>query len=135
MGAVLIGSIRYLSMVDFVAKSAAASPLGQDRITDLHNSFIDFPALSFGAYIRMLYCSAVTQTTLGYGDVVPISDRTRFAVGLQSVLGIVMIGLLLNSLGWLRRERTGLNVVALLTLGRPLVKEHVLDMMARSFHE
>lgn len=74
------------------------SPDLQSRITNLHNSFRGFPALSSGAYQRMLYFSAVTQTTLGYGDVVPISDRTRLAVALQAVLGIIMIGLFLNSL-------------------------------------
>lgn len=74
------------------------SPDLQNRITNLHNSFRGFPALSSGAYQRMLYFSAVTQTTLGYGDVVPISDRTRLAVAFQTVLGIIMIGLFLNSL-------------------------------------
>ena len=74
------------------------SPDLQDRITNQSYSYRGFPAFSSGASQRMLYFSAVTQTTLGYGDIVPISDRTRLAVALQTVLGIVMIGLFLNSL-------------------------------------
>jgi len=50
-----------------------------------------------GGYFRFLYFSVVTQTTLGYGDIVPLTNRARFWVGLQSLLGIVLIGLFLNS--------------------------------------
>lgn len=78
--------------------SIAISTDVQARITHLDNSFRGFPALSTGAYGRMLYFSSVTQTTLGYGDVVPISNRTRIVVGLQSVAGIILIGFFLNSL-------------------------------------
>lgn len=53
--------------------------------------------ITWGAFKRMLYLSAVTITTLGYGDIVPNSDTTRFLVALQSVLGIIIIGLFINS--------------------------------------
>lgn len=51
-----------------------------------------------GKYIRMLYFSTVTITTLGYGDIAPVNNRGRILVSIQSVLGIVFIGLFLNSL-------------------------------------
>ena len=77
----------------------------QERITSLKDSFDGFPARSSGAFGRLLYFSAVTQTTLGFGDIVPISDRTRLLVGIQSVLGIILIGLFLNSLAGARPSR------------------------------
>lgn len=50
------------------------------------------------SYLRMLYFSSTTITTLGYGDIVPTSTASRMLTGLQSVLGIVLIGLYLNSI-------------------------------------
>ncbi len=47
------------------------------------------------SFLRMLYFSSVTITTLGYGDIVPISIRTRLLVAFQSVFGVVLIGLFL----------------------------------------
>ncbi len=52
----------------------------------------------------MLYFSAVTMSTLGYGDIVPITDRARAVVTLQVILGPLLFGLFLNSLV---RERDG----------------------------
>lgn len=43
--------------------------------------------------------SSVTITTLGYGDIVPINDLARTLVAVQSVLGIVLIGLFINAIG------------------------------------
>lgn len=57
-----------------------------------------FPAHSSGTFGRMLYLSAVTITTLGYGDITPVSPLARFLVGLEAVLGIVIIGFYLTSL-------------------------------------
>jgi hypothetical protein len=47
---------------------------------------------------RMLYFSAVTVTTVGYGDIVPVTDGARIAVASEAILGIVVIGLFLNGL-------------------------------------
>ncbi len=47
---------------------------------------------------RMVYFSAVTVTTLGYGDIVPIETSTRIMVTLEAVMGAVTIGLFLNAL-------------------------------------
>lgn len=47
---------------------------------------------------RMLYLSAVTVTTVGYGDIVPLTDVARTAVALEAIGGIVLIGLFLNAL-------------------------------------
>lgn len=45
-----------------------------------------------------LYFSAVTITTLGYGDILPFNMETRFIVVLEAGLGVVLAGLFLNSL-------------------------------------
>ena len=46
----------------------------------------------------MLYFSTVTIATIGYGDIVPVTDLTRFLVALEALLGLVFAGLFLNSL-------------------------------------
>ena len=53
---------------------------------------------TFSVYLRMLYFSAVTITTLGFGDIAPISTRARMLVTLESVLGIILIGLFFSSI-------------------------------------
>lgn len=50
-----------------------------------------------GTFGRMLYVSACTITTLGYGDIVPTSAITRTLVGTEAVLGIVLMGLFFGS--------------------------------------
>jgi hypothetical protein len=52
-----------------------------------------------GAFSRALYFSVVTITTLGFGDIVPITDRARLSVALEAFLGIVTIGLFVNAVG------------------------------------
>lgn len=55
---------------------------------------------------RFLYLSAVTITTLGFGDITPVSTTARLLVGFQAVLGVVLIGLFLNrTAGRVRRGR------------------------------
>jgi voltage-gated potassium channel Kch len=52
----------------------------------------------------MLYFSAATITTLGIGDISPITAAARVAVSLELILGIVLIGLFLNSLSQKRQQ-------------------------------
>jgi len=57
-----------------------------------------FPSGVKGGYPRMLYLSTVTITTLGYGDIVPLTSIARSLVALEATLGIVLVGLFLNAL-------------------------------------
>lgn len=50
------------------------------------------PSKENGLWVRMFYLSVVTSTTLGFGDIVPLTSWARFWVGLQSVLGLVTMG-------------------------------------------
>ncbi len=57
-----------------------------------------FAQQKWANFPRMLYLSAVTVTTVGYGDIVPVTDEARIAVASEAILGIVVIGLFLNGL-------------------------------------
>jgi len=46
--------------------------------------------------LEYLYYSVVTFTTLGFGDIVPLTRWARFVVGLEVVLGYVMLGGLIS---------------------------------------
>ena len=45
-----------------------------------------------------LYYSVVTFTTLGFGDIVAVTNWARLAVGVEVVLGYVMLGGLISIL-------------------------------------
>ena len=57
-----------------------------------------FPSGLEGRFSRMLYFSAVTITTVGYGDVVPLTTAARFFAALEATMGIILLGLFINSL-------------------------------------
>jgi len=46
----------------------------------------------------MFYLSAMTATTVGYGDIVPVTRQARLLVAFEAILEIVIVGLFLNSL-------------------------------------
>lgn len=80
-----------------VPQLTLSEPL-HDQITAYINANRGFPSSVSGSFGRMFYFSAVTITTLGYGDIVPITDTTRWFVACESILGILLVGLFLNSL-------------------------------------
>ena len=45
-----------------------------------------------------LYLSMVTITTLGYGDLTPESSVFKVVSGIEAMLGVLILGLFLNSL-------------------------------------
>jgi hypothetical protein len=74
------------------------------KIIDFANATIGFPSKQSGHFYRMLYLSAVTITTLGYGDIVPITNLARMLIAVESVLGIILIGLFLNAISYESRN-------------------------------
>ncbi|MCJ8286379.1 MAG: potassium channel family protein [Halomonas sp.] len=48
--------------------------------------------------VESIYFSVVTITTLGYGEITPVTDPARALTALESLSGILFIGLFLNSL-------------------------------------
>ncbi len=53
----------------------------------------DVQAENFGSIPKALWWSTITLTTIGYGDVVPITGFGRFLGGLISIVGITMAAL------------------------------------------
>ena len=66
--------------------------------TDHWNRVLGFPKKDWKYLVRMFYLSVVTITTLGYGDIVPVSTWARVAVALESLFGIFFAGMFLSSL-------------------------------------
>ena len=65
--------------------------------TLLPQGFIDYGKLPDTLLVN-LYYSAVTVTTLGYGDITPVNEISAALVGIEAVMGVVCIGLFLNQL-------------------------------------
>jgi hypothetical protein len=55
------------------------------------------PSYAPGLWLRMAYLSATTVTTLGLGDITPVSSVARLLVGLEALIGITAAGLFLNA--------------------------------------
>lgn len=69
-----------------------------------YNAFVRFfnaaegdPYYASDRWFRMAYLSAVTVTTLGFGDITPVSTSARLLIAMEAVLGIVLIGLFVNA--------------------------------------
>lgn len=45
------------------------------------------PLLSQGTYLKTLYFSFTTLTTLGYGDVIPVSEPAQVLTNLEAIIG------------------------------------------------
>ncbi|HEY4942899.1 MAG TPA: potassium channel family protein [Rhizomicrobium sp.] len=58
-----------------------------------------------GVYGRMFYFSAMVQTTVGFGDIVPMTMLMRLLVALQAMLGIAFVGLFLNAVAFRAARR------------------------------
>ena len=70
----------------------------QSHLLERHAYYLRGLTGSPDDFLTLLYLSAVTITTLGFGDIVPITRLARLAVGLEATWGIFVAGLFLNSL-------------------------------------
>ena len=61
-------------------------------------SFQAGPDPGEGAYPALLYFSFVTLTTVGYGDVLPLSQQARALANLESLIGILYPAVLIGRL-------------------------------------
>ena len=72
------------------------------RENDVLNQFIEGvrgnPVLVNGSFERMLYFSATVITTIGFGDIVPMTPLARLLVALEGVCGVVLAGLFVNAI-------------------------------------
>jgi hypothetical protein len=67
------------------------------ELVKFSNARRGFPAQLDGQFVRMLYLSATTITTLGFGDIVPLTTPARITVSLEAVFGIALMGLFVNA--------------------------------------
>ena len=58
------------------------------------------PSALTGFFGRMLYFSATTITTVGFGDILPLSATARALAGLEAIAGWLVAGLFLNAIAW-----------------------------------
>ena len=49
------------------------------------------------SFLGCLYFSTITITTLGYGDITPVGWAGQVATASEALLGVILIGLFLNS--------------------------------------
>jgi Ion channel len=68
-------------------------------LNSLHDASTGDGLSSSGSFLRMIYFSVVTITTLGYGDILPLTERARMLVAIEAVFGVVTIGFFLNAVG------------------------------------
>lgn len=57
-----------------------------------------FSLEQWDSFLHAVYFSAVTITTLGYGDIHPYNEVARIGVSLEAVGGILILGFALNSI-------------------------------------
>jgi len=69
-----------------------------DRLNEFASTVSGFPTSFSDNYWRMFYLSSVTLTTLGFGDIVPVTNTTRILISIEAIVGVVLIGLFLNAL-------------------------------------
>jgi len=56
-----------------------------------------FPSNTWENVGRMFYFSAVTITTVGFGDILPLTGLARILVASEAILGVVIIGIFINA--------------------------------------
>jgi hypothetical protein len=69
--------------------------LRKDLLNDL-KAWIDGmqdPSHSSGEWVRMVYLSATVMTTIGFGDIVPITPLAKGWVASQAIVGAILVGL------------------------------------------
>ncbi|OAA82871.1 potassium channel family protein [Clostridium ljungdahlii] len=82
------------------------SKLVENSISFLDNSPLVLKSVVCGNFKypieNFIYFSAVTITTLGYGDILPNSIIVRFMVIMETILGIIIVGTFTSCLFWNR---------------------------------
>jgi len=89
------------------AGTFAMSEATYQELFDFYLGLNGDPSYASDHFLRMLYLSAVTVTTLGFGDITPVSEAARALVAAEAVGGVVLIGLFLNALAGGGRRRRG----------------------------
>lgn len=87
----LFFGLSYLALIPIYA-------LIYKYVPDIYNTLTLSDGKTLLSFYESIYFSAVTITTLGYGDISPNGSISQLTSASEAVLGIVTIGLFLNSL-------------------------------------
>jgi hypothetical protein len=80
------------------------TPRASQELAGLIEETRGWPSPNTAEYaVRMLYLSAVTITTTGYGDIVPLTSTARILTASEALAGTVLLGLFIYSLPARRR--------------------------------
>jgi hypothetical protein len=52
------------------------------------------------SFLRMTYFSVIVITTVGFGDIVPMTPAARACVAIEAISGIILAGLFINALSY-----------------------------------
>lgn len=67
-------------------------------LTDYYNNKLVSGDGPLNLFSRAFYFSAITITTIGYGDIIPLTDTARNAVACEALLGMIILGLCIGTL-------------------------------------
>lgn len=95
---ILMGNNERIDITKLFPYTICLSEQENLRLKGFWRSARGFPTDTSDSFLRMLYFSAITATTVGYGDIYPISNTARMVVTFETVAGVVLIGLFLNAL-------------------------------------
>jgi hypothetical protein len=98
---VLIGAEEHQALEPFTLH---LRPHAVTQIVHFYQVLRGDPTAGSGQWWRMLYFSATTITTLGFGDITPVTTETRILVTIEAVLGVIFVGLFLNALAMRIRD-------------------------------
>ncbi len=87
----LFFGLTYLALIPIYA-------LIYQYVPNIYNALTLSDGKTLLSFYESIYFSAVTITTLGYGDISPNNSISQLTSASEAVLGIVIIGLFLNSL-------------------------------------
>jgi hypothetical protein len=86
-----IGVMHWMSCIFFSISHSEAKGGDEDTWVTVQN-LLDIDKTSFDQYVASLYWSAMTMTTVGYGDVAPRSTKERIFAVFSMLVGAVFFG-------------------------------------------
>jgi hypothetical protein len=89
--------VRLINSVLQTIEAVELEPAALAEIENYKQASSGVPSGIPHSFARMLYFSAVTITTVGYGDIVPITDRARTLCAAEATLGTVLLGLFVGA--------------------------------------
>lgn len=81
--------------------NASISIVAPASTSEFKNLLYPERGLRNNLFARMAYFSTVTATTLGYGEIIPLTNSARIWVALESIFGLILMGCIVY---WITRQ-------------------------------